>query len=278
MSTNTVDPHLPQTAEPPRRNKTLTIVLAAFGALILLGLILGTAVSALNTLSRTDTVLHADASGISSLEVEANAGEFTLQFADVPEAQLDLRSERKGWDLQRRGDTLIVDAPDGWMQWCVFGCDSNPSLIVLTLPEALNDGQLNVELDLAAGEFRAEGQFNTLDIEMSAGRLVAAGAANSVRVQLGAGYAALDLADVANAQFEISAGRLDGILTGTAPESVQGEVNAGMLDLTLPQATYNLNSLDSSGMVNNLLRTDPESTHLVSMEVSAGNVMLRQGS
>ncbi|WP_431710419.1 hypothetical protein [Glutamicibacter uratoxydans] len=278
MSTKTMDSPLPQVPEPPRRPQTLTYLLASFGALILLGVVLGTSWSALNTLSRGDSFLSANAQGITSVEVDADAREFNFEFADVPEAQLDIRSSDNGWELSRQGTALIVDSPDGWANWCIFGCDSTQSTVVLTLPEALNDGSLDVDLELSAGEFYGTGQFNSLVLEMSAGRLVASGSANSVDVRLGAGHASLELADVREASFEVSAGRLDGVLTGSVPASVSGEVSAGMLDLALPTASYDVRSTVSAGNLDNRLTTDPAAANKVLLDVSAGNVVLRESS
>lgn len=275
MSTNTV-PHTPR--GPGTRNKSLTIILSVLGGLVLLGLVLGTSWSSITSLNRTDSVQTADATGIDTLEVEANAGEFTLQFADITEARLEVRSSRGAWDLERQGNTLVVDSPGGWGNWCFFGCDSRPSVVVLSLPEFLNDGQLDVQLSLAAGEFITEGDFKTLDMDMSAGRLVALGAADSVDLRLGAGQATVELADVHTARFDISAGRLDGVFSGSAPASVQGEVSAGMLDLTLPEAGYDVRSTVSAGNLDNRLATASDSAHQVTMDVSAGNVVLRPAS
>ena len=196
----------------------------------------------------------------------------------MPEAQLDIRSSDYGWELTRQGAALIVDSPDSWANWCVFGCDSTQSTVVLTLPEALNDGSLDVDLELSAGEFYGTGQFNSLVLEMSAGRLVASGSANSVDVRLGAGHASLELADVREASFEVSAGRLDGVLTGSVPASVSGEVSAGMLDLALPTASYDVRSTVSAGNLDNRLTTDPAAANKVLLDVSAGNVVLRESS
>lgn len=278
MSTNTVDPSFPQAPEPKKPTKSLTLIFAILGGLILLGLIVGTSLYAFNSLSRTQTVLRAATSDLAVLEVEANAGEFALQFGDVTEAELDVRSARRGWSMERQGKVLVVDAPDGWMQWCVFGCEPSNTNVVLTLPEALNNGELDVQLDLSAGAFEADGNFNALNLEMGAGRLDARGAARTVNLSLGAGHASFELADVETAELEVSAGRLDGTLSGTAPRTVHGEISAGMLDLTLPTASYDVNVTQSAGSVDNRLAADPSSAHQITLDVSAGSAVLRPGS
>lgn len=277
MSTPTMDPRLPQTPGPRRHAKPLTLILVVLGGLILLGLVLSASLSAFGSLSRTSSVLHANAEGLTALDIEANDGKLRVQFADITEAQLDVRSSRGNWDFKRQGSVLVVDAPDGWETWCFFGCDRQPSQVVLTLPEALNNGSLDVQLELAAGEFLADGAFNNLNLDMSAGRLVANGSAHHLNVRLGAGYAALDLAEVGTTVLDVAAGRLDGQFTGSAPSSVHAEISAGMLDLTLPDAGYDVRSEVAAGNVDNRLSQQTDSAHKVSLEVSAGTAVLRRG-
>lgn len=279
MTQTQPSPMPPAPGAPKSSGNALNIILAVLGGLVVLTLLIGSARSAFAALNRDQSTHSASVQGVTGLEISAGAGNFDLRFADVSEATLDVDSTKsQDWKLMREGSNLVVDSPNGWGNWCFFGCDSRPSVVVLSLPEFLNDGQLDVQLSLAAGEFITEGDFKTLDMDMSAGRLVALGAADSVDLRLGAGQATVELADVHTARFDISAGRLDGVFSGSAPASVQGEVSAGMLDLTLPEAGYDVRSTVSAGNLDNRLATASDSAHQVTMDVSAGNVVLRPAS
>ena len=74
---------------------------------------------------------------------------------------------------------------------------------------------------------------------------------------LSAGGADIDLDDVAEADFSVSAGAVDARLTGTAPRTVTVDVSAGALELTLPEAAYDVRSDVSAGEFENGPNTEP---------------------
>src|SRR5699024_8122472 len=158
-----------------------------------------------------------------------------------------------------------------------FNCNFEENRVTLTLPEELNDGSLNADMDLSAGRLIADGDFDHLEVELGAGEATVNGSANALDAQLSAGSANLNLANVQTAELEVSAGRLITELTGDAPDNVNAEVSAGRLEVTLPNTEYAVNSQVSAGNLDNELQTSSASNHRVNVEVSAGNTTLRPG-
>ncbi|HAY44551.1 MAG TPA: hypothetical protein DCY59_13945, partial [Micrococcaceae bacterium] len=236
MNTPTMNaPVAPQTPQPAGSKKSMTIVMAILGALIILGVIATSAWRASNSLSTSNTSQALSTEGINELDVEVDAGKFNILFAEVPTATLDVQSARGGeWKLRRDGNALVVRSPNNWGDWCFTGCDWEENEVVLTLPKSLDNGELDANLQMSAGEFSVDGNFNDLVMEMSGGTLEAAGSAKALLVELGAGKTEINMDNVQSAVFDVSAGRIDTALTGTAPENIQANVSAGMLQLTLP--------------------------------------------
>ncbi|HJX80118.1 hypothetical protein [Glutamicibacter sp.] len=280
MSSPTINaPVSPQNPPPAGSKSSMTLVLAILGALIILGVIATSAWRASNSLGISSSEQTANAQGVTALDVQVDAGRFNLLFADIPEATLEVDSARSGeWTLRREAGTLLVRSPNDWGDWCFVGCDWEENDVTLTLPSSLNDGNLDAELQMAAGEFSADGNFNDLLMEMSGGTLDVSGSAKGLFVELGAGKTDIDMANVQIATFDISAGRVDGAFTGTAPKDIQAQVSAGMLQLTLPDTSYNVIQDVSAGAVENGLSVSQKSEHKVQVEVSAGNVVLRAGA
>ncbi len=83
---------------------------------------------------------------------------------------------------------------------------------------------------------------------------------------------------VESAKLDVSAGRMDAKLTGSAPGTVTAQVSAGMLNLTLPDASYNVASDVSAGSVENKLDTSSSSPNKVTVDVSAGSAVLLPGA
>ncbi|MBF0816978.1 AsmA family protein, partial [Microbacterium paludicola] len=255
--------------------KPVAIILIVIGGLLLIGTVAGVIRSVVADASRIDDTLTVDAAGITSLDVDAAASSFRLEFGDVDEATLEITDARSEWTLTRDGDELQVGTPDELFgDWGPrFG--RNEEQVVLTLPESLRDAEIDADLTLAAGELRAEGAFGELDLELGAGGMNVSGSARTLTADISAGDARVELADVSEAEITVSAGRLVGELTGSAPDLVTAGVSAGSLDLTLPAGSYDVNSDASAGRVDNRLDTDDSSAHRVTVDLSAGHATLR---
>ncbi|MGO3857401.1 MAG: DUF4097 family beta strand repeat-containing protein [Glutamicibacter arilaitensis] len=272
MTQTQPSPMPPAPGAPKSSGNALNIILAVLGGLVVLTLLIGSARSAFAALNRDQSTHSASVQGVTGLEISAGAGNFDLRFAEVNEATLDVDSTNsRDWKLKREGSNLVVDSPNGWGNWCFFGCSNFENAAVLTLPESMNDGSLDALFDLAAGDFNAVGSFRNLDVQVGAGDLDISGTAQFATVEIGAGSAEISLEDVQKADFEISAGDLKGTLSGKAPELIEATVSAGSLELELPDATYDVRQDVAAGDISNLLATDKDSPNKISVEVSAGN-------
>jgi len=268
----------PPGAPAPRPGATvLSIVLIVIGAVIVVGTLFFAVLSAVASASVRSTSESVSASGIAALDVDVSAGRLTLDYADVDEATLDVTGSwgAADWTLDRDGDTLVVTTPRlpfglGWL----FG---RPGSGVLTLPSALENREIDAVFDLSAGEIEASGTFGDLSISVSAGSLQVSGAARDVDSQVSAGDVRLDLADVDEAEFSVSAGRTVAQLSGSAPSLVTVDVSAGSLEATLPDAVYDVRIERSAGDVTNRLETASDSPNRIVGTVSAGDVTLTPG-
>lgn len=270
-TTNPAVPGGPEGPPQPVRSasRVVAILTIALGAAIIIGALWSGAaptVAAALTRSEERTV---DVTGVSRLHVDVAAASFTVQFADVDEASLDIREARMPWTFERDGDTLRVESPDGHFLWWFSGGDGRGTL---TLPSELEG--VDARLNLGAGSIIADGRFGDLDIEIGAGELNLTGAADALTAEISAGRADIDLEDVRRAAFTVSAGDATAHLRGTAPSEVEVSVSAGSLDLTLPDEEYDVDSEVSAGDLDNGLRTAGDATRSVRVDVSAGKVRL----
>jgi hypothetical protein len=265
---------------PPTRSTARVIAIAtvALGSALLVGavttgIVRTVAASAADTGSESSSVA---VEGVTMLDVDANASDLTIVFADVDEALLEVDRGRTGWQLERDGDELQVTSPDsGWFGISFFTDDY--SRATLTLPESMEG--TDASLSLSAGSLRASGSFADLRVDVSAGDATVEGDARAVSVEVGAGSADLRLEDVATAALNLSAGEIAAELSGDVPREVGIDVGAGSLDLVLPRGDYDVRSDISAGDLDNRLeRRSAGATGLVDVRISAGDVTLISGS
>lgn len=281
---------LPSTPEPAPRGrstswKVVAVVAAIIGGLALVAATVVAAIAiaaAFTSQGREpagDTQQTVLVDGVTELSVDIAAGDFRLVFADTDEARLDIpESSRQEWRMERRGSELVVDAGSQWFGsgFCLFGCNSGPDQVVLTLPLSL-DGTLDADLSLQAGSLHADGAFLDLDLDVAAGSAAATGSARSLSVNVSAGQADLRFTGVREAEYEVSAGKITAELSGAAPRDIEIEVAAGSLDLTLVDVPYAVTSNVGAGQLDNGLQTGPGSAHVIDVRVEAGKVTLRPG-
>lgn len=266
----------------PRKGAVAAITVAAVivGSLAIVAAGGGAALAATGQATRansTATGISEDATGVTSLDLEADAGSVTVRFGDVTQATL--RSEGRGstdWRLQRDGDTLTVRSPQrvlGW--WPEVWLQDGPET-VLTLPEEL-EGSLEAELTLDAGDLDVQGDFRRLSTTVSAGVLTVDGSVRELAAEVDAGTAHLRVSDVTTATLSMSAGQVDATLTGTQPDSVSLDVSAGSMAVTVPSGTYALSRNVSAGNLDARIPTDPSSRHRIDVDLSAGGITVRNG-
>jgi len=114
-----------------------------------------------------------------------------------------------------------------------------------------------------------------VDATVSAGSMELSGRAAALTADVSAGRLVVDLAGVDRAGFKLSAGSVEGSLTGSAPRTLTADLSAGRLALVLPDATYAVSTDAAAGDVENRLRVDPDSPRRISLTVSAGFASLR---
>ena len=256
------------------------IAIAVFGGVALLATGGTAAIAAVNdvTASVDDSQQQIDASGVTGIDLELGGVDMHVEFGDVEDAQLDVSgSGNNRWALTREDDELVVNSPEMKFGWWFGDWFNDEQRVVLTLPEELRGTGIDADISLGAGSLDVAGDFGEMDVEMGAGALFITGSAETIDLDVGAGRAELDLADVSEADFTISAGRMVADLTGTAPSEVRLDVSAGSLELTLPDEEYDVSQDVSAGSLDNGLQTSSNARNTIVASVSAGSAILRPG-
>ena len=245
---------------------------------VIVGALVATSFRAVGAATVDDASHTADAVGVRTLDVDVTAAELRVEFADVDEARLDVSRAAAAdqWRLVRDGDRLAVSTPDEFfgIPW-LFGGNGSA---VLVLPERLEGDGMDAALDLAAGRIVADADWGEVDLSVSAGEIDLSGTADGVVADVSAGKIELDVSDVADGRFDVSAGEIVARLGGSAPDALQVSVSAGSLRLVVPDDVYAVDVDVSAGEVTNRLQTSPDSAHRISGDVSAGDLRLIPGS
>jgi hypothetical protein len=265
--------------QPPRPGRAtwITVVTAVVGGLALAGVGTTAAVAASGDLSRTDSLQRVDATGVESVDLDANASQVRVVFGDVDEAELSVRGEGAGaWRLDRYDDEIVVRSPDTVFGWWFGRWFTDERSVVLTLPRELEG--IDGSFVLNAGSLDVSGEYGELDLEVAAGGLTVDGSATSLDADVSAGRADVTLDGVQEADLTVSAGDLRVEFTGTAPRETSIEASAGSAEITLPDDGYVITQEVSGGSLDNRLGQAAGSRNSIDVTVSAGKVTLRPGS
>lgn len=269
-ATGLVSPQPPARRPASRVVAILTIVL---GVALILGALGTSVLAAIGSSQRgTSGTLTADATDIQSLKVDVAAADLTVVYGGES-VVLDVNGAAGDWRVRREGAALVVTTQRTW--WSALRPFSESDTAVLTLPRSLEGAALDANLSLSAGALRADGDFGRLDVTVSAGAMNLSGRASTLDADVSAGRLVFDLARVDTARLKLSAGSVDGSLTGSAPSAVSVDLSAGRLALVLPDDRYAVSSDASAGDIENRLRVDSTSPHRITVGVSAGYVSLR---
>ncbi|TQJ30134.1 DUF4097 domain-containing protein [Microbacterium sp. SLBN-146] len=269
-----VQPPAPAPASPSPAARAISIAAMALGGVLILGAVTVTVVQTVFSASASGQPFATSVAvaGVDELDADVSAGSLRIEFADIDEAELDVRTSAAAgqWSLTRDGDSLRVESPRlfglGWL----FGGAGDA---VLRLPVALEG--IDADFDLSAGDLRADGDFGELDLTVNAGRADLDATARDVSVEVNAGRADLTIDGAREGEFVVSAGEIVGALTGTPPQELAIEVSAGSLDLTVPEGDYDVRSDVSAGDFDNRIGSVPGASRVVTVSVSAGNATLR---
>jgi hypothetical protein len=262
---------------PPWRTSWVATLVTITGV-ILVGIVVLQAVSlGLSTGSGTRSASYtADVEGVTSLDIGVSAGDLTVTFADVDEAQLDVTGsgwrDNTDWRLEVDDGRLVVREDDGWwFFWPNFG--SSRTTADLVLPSEL-EGTVAADLDVSSGEMSVDGDLQDVVIDVSAGSLTFIGASTSLDVEVSAGNATVVTQGPDEIDARVSAGRFTGTVTGAPPSRTTVEVSAGDAVLDLPDAEYAVSGDVSAGDRTIDVRTDPSSPNLLHVQVSAGDATI----
>ncbi|GAA1315044.1 hypothetical protein ACFSWE_14285 [Leucobacter albus] len=280
-------PALPQQTR--RGIGTAGLVTAVVGGIVLFGLG-ATAAFTMAFASQPATGVAAsaslgapiDASGVTSLNLNAGVAELDVAFADVSGATLKTSGANADrWEFSRSGDTLQVRAPKTNSGWCVFGlCPSSRGQhmgATLTLPSELVESALDADIRVGVGSVRAAGVFGALKVKVDVGEAVISGAAKQLDLDIGVGTFTGGFADTESVQARVALGDLELALTGEPPADVNLEVSTGAIELVVPPAEYDVAISRSLGDVENALQTAAGAPHKISAKAELGDISLREG-
>ncbi|MFC7926001.1 hypothetical protein [Microbacterium laevaniformans] len=262
----------PRPTGPRPAARVVAILTIALGAALIFGAFATSALGAIAGAARGSGTLTADAADVRALTVDVAAADLSIVYGG-DRASLEVDGAVTDWRLRRDGDRLVVTTQRTW--WSAIRPFGRSDTAVLTLPRSLERVALDGDLTLSAGALRVQGTYGTVDATVSAGSMELSGRAAALTADVSAGRLVVDLAGVDRAGFKLSAGSVEGSLTGSAPRTLTADLSAGRLALVLPDATYAVSTDAAAGDVENRLRVDPNSPRRISLTVSAGFASLR---
>jgi hypothetical protein len=263
--------------------RSLRVALLAIGSALVV-LLVGTGIlqvaqSAQAAASGDDSGVYDVAEPFTALELEVDAAELTVSYADVDEARFDFDSGGSSlrFDQRMHGDTLRVSVGDrGWWPVHLFDLGDLSRLgsasLRVTLPRDLQP--LALDVDSSAGAVRVDGDFTRVEIGSSAGSIDLAGSAESVSLESSAGSITARSLDVSGpVETESSAGGTD-LEFASLPSAISVESSAGNVRVALPDGEYELRTDTSFGTVAQGLRSTPGADRRYTFETSAGDLTL----
>lgn len=231
---------------------------------------------------------YADATGVNSIEIDVAAGDFTIEYADTTEAVLTVENEvhgvsgeANGWTMERTDDELIINREGSRRagDLCLFGCGpglNGDEKITLTLPRELGeDRTASLDVQVAAGQLTGAGSFDEVSVEVNAGALNLKGDARALDLEVNVGEATVELADVEEVDTSVVTGSANVKLTGEAPTLVELSAEMGSLTAQLPKESYRVDVEAELGSINNTLKIDKDSKHVVQVWAEAAEITLK---
>ncbi|UJP09541.1 DUF4097 domain-containing protein [Microbacterium sp. KUDC0406] len=253
----------------------ITVVTAVVGGVAIAGSAAAAAFAGANQLSTGPTSTSTAVTGVTDLDLSVDAADVRVEFYDGAQARLESDGgDLDGWRVYRDGDELKVRSPDRGWNWFLPDWLHESETVTLLLPESLSG--MDADFDVQAGALHVDGEFGELDATVDAGALNLNGSARSLDADVNAGRADIALADVRDAEFTVSAGRLTAELSAV-PREVSLDVSAGQLTLTVPDDVYSIRRDVSAGTLNSDLQESSSSSNRIDASVSAGTANLRAG-
>lgn len=284
MTTQDNLPAAPQQPAPAKKSNTLRTVLLVIGSIVLAIVLITTVVQVAVSLTREDTSgTFAVQEEFDQVDVRVSAADFEVEYADIDEAQI--RFDQGGTNLRLDRDvsggvlTITVDHPGwGWLGWIGdgwWGWDDHATL-ELTLPAAMEQDALGLDIDSSAGNLRVSGEYGIVAVESTAGNVRMSGAAEDLEINTTAGNVELeDLSVTGTFRSDSTAG--NGTFEfRTLPDSIDVQATAGDLRVTLPSGSYRIDTDTTAGNVTQDVSSDPNADRVYRFETTAGNIDLNQ--
>lgn len=268
-----------------KNRKPLVIVLAVCGAVLAVLLLALFALQAFNS-SKNRLQDYPDVTvsgeGVKKLNVDVSVYDVIIDCADPDSDSADdfvLTQKRVLTEssLKQRGDTLYLT--HDVEPFSFSGPFSSPKPVELTIPAKHCDNNTPASLDAVfhagAGVINATGNFKQLETHIETGVVKVRGAAANVDAQIGAGEIDLRLQDVETADIRVGSGTMRGDFTGKTPTNIVADVQAGELNLGLPEGNYQTDVDTGVGDVTNDLRDSVDGdVGKITVNVSVGDVKL----
>lgn len=221
-------------------------------------------------LSTQQTLTVAAIQAGDTIRVDVERAQFTLEYGDVSEPVLTAEGTSQ-WTMKRNGDEVVVSSSYPRLPFIGWNSRSS-SRVVLTLPNILNRGTLNLDLAVGAGQALIDGNFNEIDLQVGAGEATIDGAMRDLNVTLGVGDVTVRGTDVRTADLEVSVGTLAATFEGSTPQDLSIVLSLGDATITVPVDRY---AVSSQGSVTNSLMVDSTSANRIKATASLGDIMLK---
>lgn len=240
-------PPPPPAAQTKRRRRQWLVVALAVGALVVLTV---AALTAVAWLARDVDSRSTSIEPVSAIQFRGDAAGFELVEADRDDVRVDTELTSSPWrdpvvETEIVDGVLVVtsDCPD----FLTFSCSTDT---VLTVPQGSLD-ELDIEVD--AGAVRIEGSSASVIATSQAGRI--------------------ELVDHrgTSATLRTQAGRVEVDAT-VPPAHLDVQVQAGTIDITLPDADYDLDATTDLGIAATSVRQLDGAPHRVIARADVGDV------
>jgi len=266
--------------QPPRRDGAwISVLFTTIGAIIVAGALVVGLTTGFRVTGAEDVRLTAGVDGVDSVRVDFSTADVLIVFADVPDAELDMRTE--GWTAAvdpsmtvENGELRVTDRRGGWNFLPNLGWWNHGAEVTVTLPASL-EGRIDLRAEVSAGSTTAEGDFRAVDLDVSAGDITFTGDSTALDVDVSAGRAVVTTDGPTQIDLGVSAGEIIATITGRQPDTTTVDVSAGSVTLALPQGTYALSGSQSAGDRTIDVETASGADASLRVSVSAGDATVR---
>lgn len=256
---------------------TLRTALLAGGSILVVALLVAVVVAVLTAANRPDAsrVVTID-TAFDTLSVTAEVADVRIEFGGVDETVVEFEQRGANRDLsfeaEASGGTLAVAvAEHGAAPW-FFGDFSESPRLTVTLPAALDEDALAVDLETDAGDIVLDGDFGEVSLISTVGDVRLDGSAERLDVETTVGEVTLDGYGITGtAALRTTSGDVDASLE-SVPAGVDISTNVGDVDLELPTGDYRIDTSTNVGDVTINAPSDPDAETIVHVDTTVGDI------